>query len=89
MRRILSSALLAGFLFLVAGARLGGAMINGLREINVTRVNAMTEYRYQKHKWMSMDPTFHQIAEQEALLVLILFLLREKLVQYYMQSKFI
>ncbi|MBY0450274.1 MAG: hypothetical protein K2X01_06585 [Cyanobacteria bacterium] len=56
-------------LFLVLGAvgQIGKLVLDGLRNIEVTRVNAITEYRYQAENWLRRDPGFHQIAEEEAL----------------------
>lgn len=56
-------------LFLVLGAvgQVGKLVLDGLRNIEVTRVNAITEYRYQAENWLRRDPGFHQIAEEEAL----------------------
>ncbi len=56
-------------LFLVLGAlgQVGKLVLDGLRTIEVTRVNAITEYRYQAENWLRRDPGFHQIAEEEAL----------------------
>lgn len=58
--------LILGYGLMVGLAGAGKLLIDGLREIEVTRVNAATEYRYQKHNWTVLDPTFHGIAEQEA-----------------------
>lgn len=60
-------AILAGFLGMSAAARVGKLFIDGLREVEVTRRNARTEYLYQKHNWLTQDPGFHQIAEEHAL----------------------
>lgn len=56
-----------GFSAMAFGAKLGKLLIDGLREIEVTQVNAKTEYLYQKHNWLSLDPDFHRIAETESL----------------------
>jgi hypothetical protein len=49
-----------------AAIKVGKLWLDGLREIEVTRINADTEYRYQHHNWLALDPQFHWIAEQEA-----------------------
>ncbi len=58
---------LTGFLTIAAGSKIGKLFIDGLREIEVTRANAETEHRYQTHNWLTLDPSFHAIAESEAL----------------------
>lgn len=59
--------IMAGFFAMSAAARAGKLFVDGLREIEVTRANARTEFAYQKHNWLSQDPAFHEIAETEAL----------------------
>jgi hypothetical protein len=59
--------MLAGVFALTAGARLGKLLVDALREMEVTRRNAQTEYRYQAYNWGQLDPMFHQIAEQTAM----------------------
>ncbi|MDX2084602.1 MAG: hypothetical protein SFZ03_04360 [Candidatus Melainabacteria bacterium] len=59
--------LMAGFFSLTGLMTVGKLFVDGLREIEVTRWNAETEYRYQRHNWLALDPAFHQIAENEAL----------------------
>lgn len=58
---------LGGFFGLSALASVGKQVIDGLRAIEVTRVNARTELGYQTHNWLTQDPAFHNIAETEAL----------------------
>lgn len=60
-------SILLGFFAMSAGARIGKLLIDGLREIEVTRINARTELDYQTHNWLTQDPGFHHIAETEAL----------------------
>jgi hypothetical protein len=60
-------AIMLGFFGISALARAGKLLVEGLREIEVTRINAQTELSYQTHNWLSQDMAFHQIAEQEAL----------------------
>lgn len=45
-------------------ARMGLA---ALKEVEVTRVHAQTEYDFQAYNWTQLDPAFHQTAEQQAL----------------------
>jgi hypothetical protein len=59
--------ILAGLLALTATARIGKLWVDGLREIEVTRMNAYTEYKYQHYTWLTLDPKFHDIAEREAI----------------------
>lgn len=59
-------SILLGFFAMSAGARVGKLLVDGLREIEVTRVNARTELDYQTHNWLTQDPSFHRIAETEA-----------------------
>ncbi len=56
---------MAGFFAMSAAASLGKQFLDGLREIEVTRLNARTELDYQTHNWLTQDPMFHNIAEQE------------------------
>lgn len=56
---------MAGFFSMSAAAALGKIFLDGLREIEVTRLNARTELDYQTHNWLTQDPLFHNIAEQE------------------------
>jgi hypothetical protein len=58
--------IMAGFFSMSAAASVGKTLLDGLREIEVTRLNARTEYGYQTHNWLSQDPMFHYIAEEEA-----------------------
>lgn len=59
--------ILVGLLFLTATAKMGKLWIDGLREIEVTRLNARTEYNQQNNIWMRLDTQFHDAAEREAL----------------------
>ncbi|MEM0951657.1 MAG: hypothetical protein AAGI66_05880 [Cyanobacteria bacterium P01_H01_bin.74] len=59
-------AIMAGFFAMSAAAAVGKTFLDGLRAIEVTRLNAKTELDYQKHNWLSQDPMFHAIAEEEA-----------------------
>ncbi len=65
-QKLNNKMLVLGYGLMVGLAGAGKLLIDGLREIEVTRVNASTEYRYQKHNWTALDPTFHRIAEEEA-----------------------
>lgn len=56
-----------GLFSITAAAAVGKKLIDGLREIEVTRINAKTELDYQRHNWLTQDPDFHKIAEKEAL----------------------
>jgi hypothetical protein len=58
--------LMFGFFGISALAKVGQLLIEGLREIEVTRINAQTELSYQTHNWLSQDPAFHEISEREA-----------------------
>lgn len=62
-----SGQVLMTILGLTAAAKVGKMLIDGYREIEVTRQNAHTEWRYQAHNWLALDPAFHRIAEEEAL----------------------
>jgi hypothetical protein len=59
-------ALTAGFFAMSAAAHIGKTLLDGLREVEVTRLNARTELDYQTHNWLTQDPAFHEIAEREA-----------------------
>jgi hypothetical protein len=59
-------SLILAVMGLGAAIKVGKLWLDGLREIEVTRINADTEYRYQHHSWLALDPQFHWIAEQEA-----------------------
>jgi hypothetical protein len=59
-------AVMAGFFAMSAAASIGKTLLDGLKEIEVTRLNARTELDYQTHNWLSQDPAFHEIAEWEA-----------------------
>jgi hypothetical protein len=59
--------IMLGFFALAGALKLGKLVLDGLREIEVTRVNARTELAYQTHNWLSQDPAFHRIAVTEAL----------------------
>jgi hypothetical protein len=59
--------IMVGFFALAGALKLGKLVLDGLREIEVTRVNARTELAYQTHNWLSQDPAFHRIAVTEAL----------------------
>lgn len=45
----------------------GKLVIDGLREIEVTRLNAETELNYERYKWLSLDTMYHRIAERTQL----------------------
>jgi hypothetical protein len=62
-----SGPILLTVLALTCAAKLGKMLVDGYREIEVTRQNAHTELRYQTHNWLSLDPSFHRISEEEAL----------------------
>jgi hypothetical protein len=57
--------ILLGILGLTAAAKVGKLWIDGLREIEVTRLNAKTEYHYQANNWLVQDTKLHEIAERE------------------------
>lgn len=57
---------LAGFFGMTALAKLGKLFVDGVREVEVTRRNARTEFLYQTHNWLVQDPSFHKISEEEA-----------------------
>ena len=65
MRNPRNFMVMAGFFAMSAAASLGKTFLDGLREIEVTRINARTELDYQTHNWLTQDPLFHAIAEQE------------------------
>ncbi|MGE0200166.1 MAG: hypothetical protein AB7P76_04275 [Candidatus Melainabacteria bacterium] len=62
-----NAMLAAGVGVLAAGVKLGQMALEGLRQIEVTRVNAKTERDYQSHNWRVTDPMYHRIAEEQAL----------------------
>ncbi len=59
--------ILLSVLGITALAKLGKMLVQGYRSIEVTRQNAKTELTYQSYNWMALDPTYHRIAEEEAL----------------------
>jgi signal transduction histidine kinase len=59
-------AIMSGFFAMSAAASIGKTLLDGLREVEVTRLNARTELDYQTHNWLAQDPAFHSIAEWEA-----------------------
>jgi hypothetical protein len=59
--------IMSAFFAVSAAAKLGKLFVDGIREIEVTRMNARTELSYQTHNWLTQDPAFHEIAETEAL----------------------
>lgn len=59
--------LLMAVLGLTAAGKIGKVLVDGYREIEVTRGHAKTELRYQIYNWLNLDPAFHWIAEEEAL----------------------
>lgn len=62
-----NTKVILAILGLAAAAKVGKILIDGYREIEVTRQNAQTELRYQAYNWLTLDPAFHRIAEEEAL----------------------
>jgi hypothetical protein len=46
---------------------IGKLFITGLREIEVTRLNAETEYQYETYKWQQLDTRYHNVAESTQL----------------------
>lgn len=62
-----SNRVLLSVLGLTAAGRLGKLLLDGYREIEVTRQHAETERRYQRYNWLGLDPNFHAISEQEGL----------------------
>lgn len=58
-------AVMAGFFAMSAAAAVGKTLLDGVREVEVTRLNARTELDYQTHNWLAQDPAFHSIAEWE------------------------
>jgi hypothetical protein len=59
--------MLLGFVGLSAAATLGKLWVDAIQEIEVTRVNALTERQYQQRYWLYFDPWLTNIAEREAL----------------------
>lgn len=57
--------IMGGFFAMSAAAHIGKTLLDGLREVEVTRQNARTELDYQTHNWLTQDPVFHEIAERE------------------------
>lgn len=55
---------LLGMLAMGATLGLGRLFVNGLRQIEVTRLNAETEYNYERFKWQQQDIAYHDTAEQ-------------------------
>ena len=51
---------------LSATAKTGKLLIDGYREVEVTRKHADTELKYQTHNWLDLDPAFRNMTEQEA-----------------------
>lgn len=62
-----NAAVFGGFALMAGLGKLGKLFVDGLREIEVTRVNAKTEKMYQDYNWLKLDPSFHKIAEVESL----------------------
>ncbi|MCA9841439.1 MAG: hypothetical protein KC475_04905 [Cyanobacteria bacterium HKST-UBA03] len=62
-----SRPMLLGLMGLAAAAKVGKTLVDGYREIEVTRQNAQTEVRYQQFNWQQLDPAYHRIAEWEAM----------------------
>lgn len=58
--------ILLAVLGLAAAAKLGKMVVDGYREIEVTRFNARTEARFQAYQWLSLNTAYHRIAEEEA-----------------------
>lgn len=58
---------LFSLLGLGAVVKLGKLLVEGYREIEVTRKNAQTEEKYQRYNWLNLDPAFRKIAEEQAL----------------------
>ncbi|MFM7468389.1 MAG: hypothetical protein ACKO37_02670, partial [Vampirovibrionales bacterium] len=56
--------LVGSFFALGAMTKLLQAALTGLREIEVTRLNAKTEDHYQAYNWQTLNPQFRLIAEQ-------------------------
>lgn len=55
-----------GFFALAGAAKLGKLFLDGLREIEVTRVNAKTERNYQDYNRLMQDTAYYKIAVTEA-----------------------
>ena len=55
---------LLGLTSLSALLGLGKLLVSGIREINVTRLNAETEFNYEQYKWTQLDTMYHQSAER-------------------------
>lgn len=53
-------------LALSAAAKAGKLLMDGYREIEVTRRHADTELKYQTHNWLDLDPSFRSMTEQAA-----------------------
>jgi hypothetical protein len=45
----------------------GKLALSGLREIEVTKMNAETELSYEKYKWLQLDTMYHRVAERTLL----------------------
>lgn len=56
-----------GFVLVTGLVRIAKLLVDGMRGIELTRMNAESEYRYQRYNWLALDPSFHRIAEEEAL----------------------
>lgn len=55
----------SGFFSITAAASIFAKLVDAVREVEVTRVNAKTELEYQAHNWLAQDPAFHDIAISE------------------------
>ena len=53
-------------LALSAAAKAGKLLMDGYREIEVTRRHADTELKYQAHNWLDLDPSFRSMTEHAA-----------------------
>lgn len=60
--------LVGSFFALGAMMKMGASLVQGLKEIEVTRLNATTEYNYQQYNWNTLNPHFRQLAERTALM---------------------
>jgi hypothetical protein len=60
--------LVGSFFALGAMMKMGASLVQGLKEIEVTRLNAATEYNYQQYNWNTLNPHFRQLAERTALM---------------------
>ena len=58
--------LLLACIGLAAAGKLGKILIDGYREVEVTRQHAETELRYQRYNWLNLDTQFHRTAETAA-----------------------